>query len=127
MKRTIKTPSGPRLIPDWAQCYCVKQHRPKYIYPYPFALPSGDELWLCPNTYHQVTTLLGMYTTLDGPPKPSALMEFNYFPRNLIKMYWEQVMHAREDEASFEAWKESLKPKDEDELVEEVKRMAVDE
>lgn len=127
MKATVKTPEGLRVIPDWARCYCVSDHRPAYIHPYPFALPSGDELWLCPNTYHQATSLLNMYTSLDGPPALSAARSFNYFVRSLITMYWQQVLQAREDEQAFEVWKQTLKPETEDELYDDIRRLAADE
>ena len=127
MKTTINTPSGPRVIPDWAKCHCVSKHRPAYIHPYPFALPDGDELWLCPNTYHQVTTLLNMYKALDGPPKPMTAAKFNYFVRQLITMYWTQVLIQRQDEGNFQAWKDSLRDDDDMDLFEDIKRVVADE
>lgn len=104
MRLTIQTPEGPRTVPDWATCYCVSNHRPHYIHPYPYALPSGDELWLCPNTFHQANTLLNLYMNLDGPPKGTTLVKFNYFVRSLITMHWQQLMEMKGDE---EAWREA--------------------
>lgn len=127
MKITVKTPSGPRVVPDWAMCYCVSKHRPAYIHPYPFALPNGDELWLCPNTYHQATTLLGMYVSLDGRPKPLTLVKFNYFVRELITMYWHQALAQREDAQAFEAWKSSMRDEDDMDLFDSIKRVVADE
>lgn len=127
MRTTIKTPKGVRVIPDWAKCHCVSKHRPAYIHPYPFALPSGDELWLCPNTYHQATTLLNMYTSLDGPPKPLTVVKFNYFVRELITLYWQQILAHREDEFAFAAWKNSQRDEDDLDLFEDIKRVVADE
>ncbi len=110
MRTTIQTPDGPRQIPDWANCYCVSDHRPNFIHPYPFALPNGDELWLCPNTLHQAKTLLNLYVQLDGPPNGITAAKFNYFVRQLITLYWQQVMEFREDEAEFEQWKAEREP-----------------
>lgn len=103
MKITVQTPDGPRTVPDWASCYCVSGHRPSYIHPYPFALPSGDELWLCPNTYHQTNTLLNLYKNLDGPPTGVTAAKFNYFVRSLITLYWQQVLEMRNEDADWEA------------------------
>ena len=127
LKTTINTPSGPRVIPDWAACHCVSKHRPHYIHPYPFALPNGDELWLCPNTYHQTTTLLGLYKSLDGPPAGRTLAKFNYFVRSLITLYWQQVLEEQADAQAFEAWKNSLKDEDDMDLFEDIKRVVADE
>lgn len=105
MKTRIQTPDGPRTIPDWAECHCVTTHRPNYIHPYPFALPDGTELWLCPNTYHQATTLLNLYKQLDGPPKAHRVgPQFNYFVRSLLTLYWNQVLEARANEKAFKEW-----------------------
>ncbi len=127
----INTPDGPRTVPEWAFCHCVTTHRPRYLHPYPFALPSGDELWLCPASYHQATTLLNMYLSLDGPPSTEALGSFNYFPRNLIKLCWQQIMEQRNDTEAFEEWKNSLKKDDDDDayvgLFEDIKRLTSDE
>lgn len=114
MKVTIQTPDGPRLLPDWAACHCVSRHSPSYIHPYPFALPNGTELWLCPNTYHQANTLLKLYTGLDGPPEKRVCAKFNYFVRSLITYYWEQVLDARQSELEYEAWKEASSVKHQD-------------
>lgn len=128
MKTTINTPSGPRNIPDWAQCHCVSRHSPNYIHPYPFALPSGDELWLCPNTYHQATTLLAIYKKQDGPPAKREAIKFNYFVRSLIKLYWQQVMDEQVDIEAYLAWKESQRDEDDDDwgLFEAVKKVVAD-
>ncbi len=112
MRTTIQTPDGPRTVPDWAKCHCVTRHSPNYIHPYPFALPSGDELWLCPNTYHQAKTLLGIYRKLDGPPTGVAHARFNYFVRSLIKFYWQQVMQDQASLESYADWKASQQDKD---------------
>lgn len=105
--KTINTPEGKRNIPDWAEkgCMCVKNHRPMYVHTYPFALYNGAELWLCPNTYHQATTLLKIYQKLNGPPATPILCDFGYFPRGLIEMYWYQVLEAQDEYESYEAWK----------------------
>lgn len=105
----IKTPEGDRIIPVWAKCYCVTRHTPTYIHPYPFALPDGRELWLCPNTFHQATTLRNIYTSLNGPPK-GLYNQYSSFVRQLVKMYWqlkmtqvaevEREIKAAEDQAS---------------------------
>lgn len=128
MKTTIQTPRGSRAIPDWAKCHCVTRHSPNYIHPYPFALPSGDELWLCPNTYHQATTLLNIYTKLDGPPQPRIMGTFNYFVRSLMKLYWQQVLEDQQDIEAYLAWKESQKEDEEDDwgLFEAVKKVVAD-
>lgn len=87
----ITTSEGARIVPEWAKCYCVARHTPTYIHPYPFALPDGREIWLCPNTYHQATTLRGIYLKLNGPPK-GQLREYSSFVKRLLKMYWQQKM-----------------------------------
>lgn len=102
MKTTINTPEGPRLIPEWAKCHCVTRHSPNYIHPYPFALPDGTELWLCPNTYHQANTLLKLYKSLDGPPIAATTVKFNYFVRSLLTYYWQQELEARADLEEFQ-------------------------
>lgn len=114
MKVTIQTPEGPRLLPDWAKCHCVTRHSPNYIHPYPFALPDGTELWLCPNTFHQANTLLKLYTSLDGPPAKMVNVKFNYFVRSLLTYYWQQVLEARASEEEYEAWKAANAPEEED-------------
>lgn len=126
MKTTIQTPTGPRSVPDWAKCHCVSRHSPNYIHPYPFALPSGDELWLCPNTYHQATTLLTIYKKQDGPPVPREFVRFNYFVRQLIKLYWQQILEEQVGIEAYEAWKLSLVDEDDWGLFEAVKRVDVD-
>lgn len=125
MKKIIQTPDGPRSVPDWAKCYCVTRHSPQYIHPYPFALPSGDELWLCPNTYHQARTLLSLYQKYDGPPR--SAWTFNYFVRSLITMYWSQVLDEREDQAAYEAWKAEYVSKGYMEMFDEVKKTVAHE
>lgn len=128
MKTTIKTKGGPRTIPDWAQCHCVSRHSPSYIHPYPFALPSGDELWLCPTTYHQANILLDIYQKLDGPPERRQAVTFNYFVRSLITMYWQQVLEQRHDAEVYQGWLDSRNPdRDNEELFEDIKRLVADE
>lgn len=114
MKVKVQTPDGPRLVPHWAKCHCVSRHSPNYIHPYPFALPSGVELWLCPNTYHQANTLLKLYTSLDGPPAKNVAIKFNYFVRSLLTYYWQQVLEARASDEDYEAWKASQVVEEED-------------
>lgn len=114
MKITIQSPDGPRLLPDWAKCHCVTRHSPNYIHPYPFALPNGIEMWLCPNTFHQANTLLKLYNSLDGPPAKTVCVKFNYFVRSLLTYYWQQVLEARASEEEYEAWKAANAPEEED-------------
>lgn len=92
MRRVIQTPQGPRSVPTWAQCYCVAQHMPKYAHPMPWEMPDGMELWLCPNTHHQVNLLWATYNKLDGPPNERTLQQFATFARRLCKMAWQQKM-----------------------------------
>lgn len=127
MKITIQTKQGPRTIPDWAKCYCVTRHTPNYIHPYPFALPNGEELWLCPNTYHQATTLKSLYEKLNAPPTGVEHAKFNYFVRALMRMYWQQVLENRQDEDSYSEWVSSQKQDEDDgfELAEYIKRLVV--
>ena len=128
MRLTIQTPNGSRAVPDWAKCHCVSRHSPNYIHPYPFALPSGDELWLCPNTYHQATTLLNIYKKLDGPPTKMEAIKFNYFVRQLIKLYWQQVLNEQQDIQAYTVWKNSLRDDEEDDwgLFEVIKKVEAD-
>lgn len=106
MKRVINTPEGLRTLPEWATCYCVKRHTPTYIHPLPFSLPQGEELWLCPNTYSQVQSLLGLYEKLDGPPNDKVIVKFSPFARNLIRLYWNQVLNNRRNEEYLRDWEE---------------------
>ncbi len=126
MRLTIQTPNGSRAVPDWAKCHCVSRHSPNYIHPYPFALPSGDELWLCPNTYHQAMTLLSMYKKLDGPPARRDVCKFNYFVRQLIKLYWQQILEEQVGIEAYNNWKKSLVEEDDWGLFEAVKKVDVD-
>lgn len=106
MKTTIRTADGVREIPSWATCYCVTRHTPKYIHPYPFVLPNGVEMWLCPNSHHQASTLLSLYNKHDGPPVRKIHEEFNYFVRELLKYYWQLELRKRADEQSHREWAE---------------------
>lgn len=117
MKVTVQTPDGPRLVPHWAKCHCVTRHSPNYIHPYPFALPNGIELWLCPNTFHQANTLLKLYSSLDGPPEGRVAVKFNYFVRSLITYYWQLVLEARASDEEYEAWKASQVQEEDDEFL----------
>lgn len=117
MKTVINTPKGPRTLPEWAKCHCVSRHTPVYIHPLPFALPSGEELWLCPNTFSQANTLLGLYTKLSGPPSADTLVQFSQFTRSLIRLYWNQLMKQTQDMESFNEWKERYERDKEDEAV----------
>jgi hypothetical protein len=95
------------------------------VHPYPFALPSGEELWLCPNTFHQANTLLELYKKFDGPPR--SAYTFNYFVRSLITLYWSQVLEEQEDEAEYQAWKADTDERGYPALFETVKKTVADD
>lgn len=105
MRVTINTPVGPRYLPEWAKCYCVTRHTPAYIHPYPFALPDGREIWLCPNTYHQITQLVKLYEKYSAPPGYKTKAKYTVFAQRLAKMYWDQILHQRKDEEQFNEWR----------------------
>lgn len=92
MRRVIQTPNGPRGIPDWAKCYCVSRHMPIYLHPLPWELPDGTEMWLCPNTHHQVTTLWKMYEKVDGPPALGNHNPFALFAVRFCRFAWQMKM-----------------------------------
>lgn len=100
----INTPQGKRVVPPWSKCYCVTRHTPTYLHPYPFALPDGRELWLCPNTYHQANTLLGLYRKLNAPPTGEQLRQYTTFVKNLLKLYWQLVVNERESGETPYRW-----------------------
>jgi hypothetical protein len=87
-------------IPEWAQCYCVVQHRPGYIHPIPFELPDGRVLYLCANSHHQVTTLYNMYLEVGGAPQPEIRGKFNVFSQRLARVAFQMhlAMEAKDDE-----------------------------
>lgn len=73
-------------IPEWAECHCVVLHRPKYIHPIPYEMPDGNIMYFCPNTHHQVTTLVGLYKELGGTPPLEVLRHFNTVAQRMSKM-----------------------------------------
>ena len=85
----------------------MTRHTPTYIHPLPFSLPTGEELWLCPNTYSQAATLLGVYRSLDGPPNAETLWKFSLFTRNLIKLYWKYELEDRREAEYIEEWQKN--------------------
>lgn len=119
----IKTPAGDRIIPDWATCYCVTRHTPTYTHPYPFSLPNGRELWLCPNTFHQATTLRAIYENLNGPPRDSRT--YSSFVRQLVKMSWQQTLSQVAVEQK-KAETEEAAAREARELFERAKQVVID-
>lgn len=109
MRVTIQTPSGPRQIPDWAACHCVSRHTPSYAHPMPFVLPDSTEMWLCPNTHHQATTLLKVYRDLNGPPDFKTQLNFTVFVRGLIKLFWQQKTLIDREAAEVAAAKQRIR------------------
>jgi hypothetical protein len=51
-------------------------------------LPDGTEIFLCPNTHHQIHTLLSLYKKYGGRPAYNEENQFSYVVQNLGKMYW---------------------------------------
>lgn len=89
MRVKLRLPDGSfREIPEWAKCYCVTRHTPHYINPMPFVIADGTELWLCPNTHHQATTLMKLYKKFNGPPDLKTNNKFNFFVRQLLTLHW---------------------------------------
>lgn len=101
MKRVINTPTGLRTLPDWSKCYCVTRHTPTYINPLPFELPSGDELWLCPNSYSQAMLLKSLYKKLNGRPEAKVVNKFSLFVQNLIALCWQQHLNKEREAEKF--------------------------
>lgn len=114
MIHTIQTPRGPRIIPEDAKCECVAKHLPMVLYPYPFVMPDGSELWLCPTTLNHVTTLIGMYKQFWGPPDSESVKKFTFYTRRLVSRYWELYQLREEYNEDYRAWKAEQKAKDED-------------
>lgn len=96
MKLVIQTPKGPRTLPEWAKCHCVVHHIPSYIHPVPFQLPTGEELWLCPNMYSQVSMLIAAYWKLDGEPEHKVINRFSVFARKCAAWCWQRELAKRE-------------------------------
>lgn len=80
---------GGEELPEWAECYCCTRHIPAYVHPIPLGMPDGHTLYLCPTTYHAVTTLLKMYDQLGGHPPSEIRRQFPFFARRTARFYWE--------------------------------------
>lgn len=93
----VNTPAGPRVVPEDAKCTCVVDHRPNYVHPLPFALPNGQEYWLCPTSFYQARALLDLYRKLDNPPEYAARREFGVYVCKIVARYWQQVLWQRRD------------------------------
>lgn len=110
MKATISTPSGTRQVPDWAKCYCVVRHQPKYLHPYPFELPDGSEIWLCPNTFHQATMFKKKMLDSNMPLDLQNYPGVPTFVVNLMKHMWQ--MKLREEDIQDEYAEHQFREKD---------------
>lgn len=121
MKAIIQTPDGPRAVPDWARCHCCSRHTPMYVNPLPWALPEGDELWLCPNTHHQISTLWKLYLKLDGPPNGITEMKFTFFVKQLGRYAWQQQLRLNQDFSASEEHREAVEAaRDEDDRLQKL-------
>jgi hypothetical protein len=88
-------------IPAHAKCYCVSRHVPTYAYVFPWELPDGRILYLCPNTYQCVKILLEMRREVGGAPSRSMLWEFPLVAIKLSRLHFRMELDGIDSETAL--------------------------
>lgn len=79
---------GDHVIPEGTECLCVYKHVPGYAHVFPYTLPDGYVIYLCPNQYHSTKTLVNMYHKLDGVPHAAFLTRFSVVAQRLARLHF---------------------------------------
>lgn len=79
---------GDRAVPPGTECLCVSRHVPTYAHVLPYELPDGYLLYLCPNTFHAVKTLVGIYEQVEGLPPHEMTSVFSVVAQRLAKLHY---------------------------------------